>query len=112
MSYDFSLSNPALKEWFDNDKGDVPVRQFIYVHEHPLVRPNFVTDIEVLIYETGVHMTNKNIVGAPAKKLSSLAEAFTTSLAAFVTDRTDKTATKVLLDLRNLYQLCVKVKAL
>lgn len=112
MAYDFSLANPAIKSWLDRNSDASPVREFMYLHEHPLIRPNFVSDIEVLIYDTGQHMVRKNISGAPANKLVSLAEAFAARLNVFAGDRTEDGAGEVLESLRDLYQLCNRIKAL
>lgn len=112
MAYDFSASNPSIKAWLDRDSDEQPVREFLYLHEHPQVRPNFVTDIEILIYETGQHMLSKNISGAPANKLVSLAEAFANKLNDFVQDRSEEGAERVLESLRDLYRICNRIKSL
>lgn len=112
MAYDFSLASPAIKSWFDKNSDASPIREFMYLHEHPLIRPNFVSDIEVLIYDTGQHMLRKNVSGAPANKLVSLAEAFAAQLNVFVEDRTEESAGDVLERLRDLYQICIRIKAL
>ena len=112
MAYDFSASNPTIKSWLDRDSENQPVREFLYLHEHPQIRPNFVTDIEVLIYETGQHMIAKNISGAPANKLVSLAETFAHRLNDFVQDRSEDGAQVVLESLRDLYRLCKKIKSI
>lgn len=112
MAYDFSAKNPDIKSWLDRDSDTAPVREFLYLHEHPQVRPNFVTDIEVLIYETGQHMISRNISGAPANKLVSLAETFAGLLNDFVQDRSEGRAESVLGSLRDLYRLCNRIKAI
>lgn len=112
MAYDFSSKNPEIKSWLDRDSDTYPIREFLYLHEHPQVRPNFVTDIEVLIHETGQHMVNRNISGAPANKLVSLAETFASLLNDFVQDRSEERAESVLGSLRDLYRLCNRIKAI
>lgn len=112
MSYDFSLSNPSIKSWFNEETGAAPIREFLYLHEHPLIRPNFISEVEVLIYETGLHMKAKHISGSPAKRLVGFAETFTIDLNDFVQDRSEELSEKVLVSLRNLYTLCTRIKAL
>lgn len=112
MAYDFSTSNPDIKDWLDQKTENPPVREFLYLHEHPLIRPNFISEIEVLIYETGQHMVGKNINGAPANKLVALSETFANRLNDFVGDRTEDGAKEVLESLRGLYRICKRIKAL
>lgn len=112
MAYDFSASKPEIKSWLDRDTDEAPIREFLYLHEHPQIRPNFVTDIEVLIHETGQHMIEKNISGAPANKLVSLAETFAHRLNDFVQDRSEEGAQVVLESLRDLYRICVRIKSI
>lgn len=112
MAYDFSIKNPDIKSWLDRDTDVAPIREFLYLHEHPQVRPNFITDIEVLIYETGQHMVSKNISGAPANKLVSLAETFAGLLNDFVQDRSEESAGSVMESLRDLYRICNRIKSI
>lgn len=112
MAYDFSALNPSIQSWLNRDTDVAPIREFLYLHEHPQIRPNFVTDIEVLIYETGQHMISRNISGAPANKLVSLAETFARQLNDFVQSRTEDGAEIVLGSLRDLYRICKRIKAI
>lgn len=112
MSYDFSLSNPNIRAWFNQETDVVPVREFVYTHEHPLIRPNFVSQIEVLIYETGQHMLARDVKGAPVNRLVSLTETFIKNLDSFTQDRTEELAQDVLGSLRSIYLLCLKIKKL
>lgn len=112
MNYDFSIKNPAIKSWLDKETETPPVREFLYLHEHPQIRPNFVSDIEVLIHETGQHMVRKNISGAPAERLVSYAEDFANDTNDFIQSRSEEHAESVLEDLRKLYQICTRIKSL
>ena len=110
MAYDFSQKNPEIKDWLDTGLGVAPIRQFIYLHSHPLVKPNFVTEIEVLVYETGLHMKSKNMVGAAPKRMKTIAENLVKATEVFIVDKSDANALKVLHRLRELYSFCNKVK--
>lgn len=112
MSYDFTFQNPELKDWFDEGLGEPPVRQFVYLHEHPLVRPNFITEVEMDIYRTGQHMVGKGIRGSAAKKLSEAGKEFASTLEAFTLSRGEGEAEEVLRRLRTLYRLCKAIRAL
>lgn len=112
MNYDFSIENPQIRAWLNRESDAVPVRQFIYLHEHPLIRPNFLSDIEVLIFATGRHMNARSISGAAGKRLLAFSEAFANNLEVFVRDRTEDAAQNVLESLREIYLLCEKILTL
>lgn len=112
MSYDFSIKNPDISDWLNRKSSNAPVREFLYLHEHPLIRPNFLSDVEVLIFETGQHMLQKNISGTPANKLLSISETFASRLNTFVAGRDEDSAKDVLESLRDLYTLCTRIKTL
>lgn len=112
MNYDFSFSNPQIKDWFDGKTDTVPVRQFVYVHEHPLIKPNFVAQMDGLIYEAGRSLVAKNIKGAPANKLVDKSKIFVKALEVFLLDKNEVNAENVLKALRDIYVLCLKIKSL
>lgn len=112
MAYDFSLSNPELKAWFTSGTGPTPVREFIYLHEHPLVRPNFISEIEVLIHDAGLHIQARNISGAIVQRLVDAAEKFSGALKAYLLGRSDEAATGVVEALREVYKICTRVLSL
>jgi len=112
MSYDFSLENPQIKAWMNRQSDEVPVREFIYLHDHPLIRPNFISDIEVLIFVTGQHMLARSISGVAGKRLLAFSETFANLLEAFIRDRTEDGAKAVLESLREIYLLCEKIRTM
>lgn len=112
MAYDFSLSNPDLKAWFASGEGEAPVREFIYLHEHPLVRPNFISEIEVLIHDTGLHIKARNISGSPVKRLVDAAETFSQALKAYLLGKTNDAARDVVEALKAVYKICTKILSL
>lgn len=112
MNYDFSFANPEIRSWFDRNSTAAPVRQFVYLHEHPLVRPNFIAELDVMIYETGAHIQAKNITGSPIKRLQKLAKEFADALTKFVVEKEEGSAEKVLLSMRELHTFCRQVKSM
>lgn len=112
MNYDFSFANPEIRSWFDRNSTATPIRQFVYLHEHPLVRPNFIAELDGMIYETGAHIMAKNIKGSPIKRLQKLAKEFADALTKFVVDKEDGSTEKVLFAMRDLYTFCKQVKSM
>lgn len=45
-----SLSSPAIAAFFKTGNKP-PVRELLFVHQHPLLKPNFVTDLERLVLQ-------------------------------------------------------------
>lgn len=46
--FNFNLTNPNISNFLNGD-GDPPVTEFLYLHKHPFIRPNFLTDIEFIL---------------------------------------------------------------
>ncbi len=42
---DFTFNNTNIKAFFDTGENP-PVSEFLYLHSHPLVRPNFILQLE------------------------------------------------------------------
>lgn len=113
MAYDFSFNNSSIKDWFEEVPGSsCPTSEFKYLHDHPLVKPNFVNDLERLIYEAGVAAHKKNVKGKPIDKLVSLASDLTKSLSSFIQDKSSDNAETCLKVMRQLYQLCKFITSL
>lgn len=106
-SYDFSFKNADIKNWFNGKAGSTcPSSEFKYLHEHPLVKPNFINDLEKIIYDAGVHAKTGNISGKPINRLVSLAGDFTRTLSDFVETKSDESAVACLEVMRELYKVC------
>lgn len=112
MSYDFSLANPEIKTWFETGKGSAPIRQFVYLHEHPLVRPSFITEIEVLIHNTGLHVIRRNITGKIIEKFVRQAEEFSTALGKYILSKEENDAMSVLEALRGIHRSCIQIQSI
>ena len=102
---DFSLKNTIISDYFIGKTDDPPIAEFTYIHAHPLIQPNFVSEIELLINETAEYMVQKNMVGKPVNKLFTLAENLGKQLPM---DHEDK-ASEALILLREIYQFCNKL---
>lgn len=61
MDIDFSLNNPKIKSFFNGDDSYMPTSELLYLHTRPLIRPNFIEDINMLIDLAGEALINKKI---------------------------------------------------
>ena len=67
---DFTLGNPAIRDYFTGRSEAPPVSEAIYLHTHPLVRPNFLTEIMDYIDEQGCKMASRGMeTRAPVNEL-------------------------------------------
>lgn len=70
---DFTLNNQLIKDFFEGDDSYIPSGELMYLHEHPLVSPNFLTELEGLILQAGGVIQKHNIKGYPISELEALA---------------------------------------
>jgi hypothetical protein len=49
LTTDFTLSNKKLSDYFEGLSEVAPIGEFMYLHSHPAIRPNFLTQIEALV---------------------------------------------------------------
>lgn len=49
LSADFTLANKKISDYFEGVSETAPVGEFLYLHSHPALRPNFLTQIESLV---------------------------------------------------------------
>lgn len=99
---DFSFNNLQIRQYFKGSDSYAPTSELLYVHSHPLVRPNFLAELETMINEASQVMVQRNMTGAPVQKFTALAQALGRELP----ELTDKNAAAVLGTLREIYKLC------
>lgn len=58
MDIDYTFNNPLIRSYFDGDDSYVPVGELIYLHSHPMVRPNFITEIDEIVLRAGQIMVD------------------------------------------------------
>lgn len=99
---DFSINNPQIKAYFNGSDEYIPSSEFMYIHTHPLVKPNFVDHIESMINRSAVIIEKRSIRGVVIEKFTDLA----IKLGAELPNVTQETAPVVLSHLREIYKLC------
>ena len=114
MAIDLSFNNSQIKAYFEGSDSYVPSSELLYIHTHPLVRPNFLTDLEVLIVNATEEMVAKNIRGAIVDKFTQLAISLGTllpELSNMDDAKAKEAAVKMMPTLRELYQLAMKFQS-
>jgi hypothetical protein len=99
---DFTLNNESIKAYFDGNSENAPVSELVYLHLHPLITPNFVTEIETLVNAAEKVIIAKKMTGYPIERLINIAIQMGTNL----DDVNHETAKPILSSLRELYKLC------
>lgn len=105
MITDFSLSNPLIKSYFDGSDEYVPTNEFLYLHTHPLIRPNFLEQIEVKIRETTEYCIARSINSTALMNVALLAE----KLGKILPIVTEENAQEALSVLREIYRFCKRL---
>lgn len=107
METDFSFNNPAIKKYFEGDGTYVPTRELMYLHTHPLIKPNFIMEIDNLVIQAGNKLIAKNTPGN-SKTVTGLQD-LCIKLGTSMTDLDIKSAEEMLIHLRTLFVLCNKI---
>ena len=108
MSFSFRIKdNTIIRDFLLIEGKSPPVSEYLYLHEHPLLRPNFLTEIDDLVKETGELIISRKVSGAPIEKLSALVIRIGSKVDLKMNEDQAK---EVLLALKEVYQLCLKLK--
>lgn len=103
---DFTLNNPFIKEYFDFKEGSqVPVREFKYLHEHPLIYPNFISQVDTKVQEAVLILSEGKTRDSRTKALLNLTKTLGTLLSSYK----DEDIPRVLEVLRKVYRTCVDI---
>ena len=99
---DFTFKNELIRKYFNGDDSYIPTSELIYIHNHPLVRPNFVTEIDEEVAKLGALIVKHNLRGASVDILIDLGIQIGNGLP----DVTTETAPQILQALRQLHRHC------
>lgn len=69
---DYTFNNSLIKKYFEGDNSYVPTGEIIYLHKHPLITPNFMTELSDMIKKAGELMI-KHKLAHYAEKLTNIA---------------------------------------
>jgi|SRR5579859_1186959 len=105
MLTDFSFKNQQIKAYFEGSNVYVPSSELMYIHAHPLVKPNFLDEFEAIVLKTMDIIQKKNIRGAVIEKITNLTIQFGAELPTI----NQENAPKILGHLRELYIICTSL---
>lgn len=105
---DLTLTNPAIKAYFERTSEDIPIGEFIYVHTH-FLEQNFLSDIEVLLNKATLKLNSDPKVAAANSsvilKLAEYAQNYALQCNV-INDNIEEAAKEMLINLREIYTLC------
>jgi hypothetical protein len=104
---DFSMhTNEGIKNYFNGSNDYVPTSELVYIHTHPLISPNFLVEINLLVAETAEIISAKNLKGHTLREFTDIA----VNIGKAIPDLTTENAEALLIQLRNLYNFCNSLK--
>ena len=105
MSVSFLIEeNEGIRKFMEGDDSYVPINEYKYLHDRPLIRPTFLTQIDDLVARVANKVeVNRLKSGLPIENLTKLAITIGQNLDGELTD--DK-ARNILLSLRSMHKIC------
>ena len=100
---DFTLANPNILAFFEGSDDYIPVGEVIYLHEHPLITPNFVQELDAMLLSVADKLAKISGTEKYTKTLEKIAITLGINLADGVINR--EQATNILMALREAYEL-------
>lgn len=101
---DITLNSSVIKNYFEGKTNTPPVAEFMYIHTH-LVERNFISEIEEIINKTAEKLIQNPALKSSIKDIENLAQQY----AMHTNDINEKSASKILNILRDIYTLCMNV---
>ena len=96
--FNFSMTNPKIKAFFNGDDTDPPITELLYLHEHPLIRESFLREIIIRVKE-GTDLAVRKNIQLSESKMSKLVKT-TSTLGAELSSISKNNALEVLKSLR------------
>ncbi len=98
--------NEGIRKFLEGDDASVPISEYKYLHDRPLLRPSFLTQIDDLVNKVGEKIVRHKVKGAPIDRLTQYAITLGQRMDGVMDD--DK-AKIILFTLRDLYTFCNKM---
>lgn len=99
---DLSFSNTLISNYFSGDEEYKPVNELLFLHTHPLIKDNFITQIESKINSTTDLIDRRKIRGKSVDKLIDQ----TIRLGKIMPDLNEQNAPEVLDAFREINKIC------
>jgi hypothetical protein len=108
MEIDYTFKNTLVQAYFNGDDSYVPLGELKYLHSHPLVSPNFVTELEDIILRAG-GLAKKYKISYVTDEVMKEGVIIGQCLKGEGLEITDQSGITMLESLRRLYKLCKDV---
>lgn len=100
-----SIRSPQIRAYFEGKGVYIPTGELLYIHTHPLIKPNFLADLEMFVNQTSEYLVFSKMSGKPVERLAIMA----TKLGRMLPDLNKDNAEQALDVLRDVYRLCSKL---
>jgi hypothetical protein len=95
--------NEGIRKFLEGDDKSIPVSEYRYLHERPLLRPSFLTQIDDLVKKVGEKIVKRKLTGKPVDDLTQFAISLGQQMDGELTDEKVRT---ILFTLRKIYVFC------
>lgn len=95
--------NEGIRNFLEGSNDYIPTSEYMYLHDRPLLRPNFVTQIHDRLNQVGEKILAAKLTGKPIDRLTQLAIQMGQQMDGVITEEKAKT---IVLALRDLYNYC------
>lgn len=103
--YSFLIKdNQQIANFLKGDDSYIPSSEISYLHDRPLIRPNFITEIGDLISKVAGKIQVAKLTGKPISDLGDLAVELGIAMGK---PMNDEIAKQVAFSLRKVYKLCL-----
>lgn len=108
MSVSFLIEeNEGIRRFFEGDDSYIPVSEYRYLHDRPMLRPSFLTQIDDVAARASTKVAKNNLkTGVPTDKLTKLAIQIGQNLDG---EMNDFKAENILKSLREIYKICTEL---
>jgi len=101
MDNDFTFKNKFIADYFNGKSEQAPIGELVYLHTHPLITPNFLTEIEQTFLKAGESMKRRNLQGKVLEDVMAIG----IKIGQTLPNLTYETAPILLEEFRKLYKL-------
>ena len=109
MDYNFTFTNPLVKEFFtgkSKEPSEGLISMYQFLHEHPLLKPSFLTVIKDELEKTHKHLLSKKI------KSQIVIQPLIDATIGVANNLPNDNPKKGLMHLRDLYNASIKLQSL
>jgi hypothetical protein len=108
MSVSFLIEeNEGIAKFLNGDDSCIPIGEYKYLHDRPLLRPTFLSQIDDLAHRVAAKITKNNLKsGIPADTLTKHAITIGVNLEG---NLDDTKAANILIALRHIYTICLEL---